>query len=94
MTALLVFQDASPQTDLRTKAQNRPDFSRSSGWMLRPGMKAGKALSSPRRSETGGMVGQNPPKSAIYPPIRRLEPDCDLGQKGVLPPGMVAVFGW
>ena len=85
MTAVLLFQNAPPQTDLRTKAQNRPVFSRSSAMMLRPAMRADKALSSPRRSETDGTAGQNSPKSAIYRPISRLEPDCDLGQKGALP---------
>jgi len=52
----------------------------------------GAFVAAPQRNERPGR--QNPPDSGIYRPISRLEPDCDLGQKGALPPGMAAVFGW
>jgi len=79
-------------SDLRTEAQNRPGSSRSSMMMLPPADRAGKALCLPQRSRFRPQQAQNPPKSAIYPAISRLEPSCDLGQKGALPvPGNMVV---
>jgi len=53
-----------------------------------------RRISLPQRSAAPAKKRKKSPDSAIYSVKSRLEPGANLGQKGALPPGMMAAFGW
>jgi hypothetical protein len=84
MTTLLQYQNVPPANGFAAERKTGRACP-VTDVMLRPAREAGKALSMPRCSEFAAFWRAKPPKPAIYRAISRLEPGCNLGQKGALP---------